>query len=37
MATIVIKPGLKVDLTKGLDPELHGLTRINSKKLEKNI
>ena len=32
MATIVIKLGLGVDLTKGLGPGLHGLTQKNWKK-----
>jgi hypothetical protein len=35
MATMVIKPGLGVDPAKGRGPGLHGLTRVNPKKLKK--
>ena len=37
MATIVIKPSLRVDPAKEAGPELHGLTRANPEKLRKNI
>jgi hypothetical protein len=37
MSTIVIKPDLGVDPAKGSGPGLHELTRVNPKKLKKNI
>jgi hypothetical protein len=37
MATIVIKPGLGVDPAKEPGLGLHGLSRVNSEKLKKNI
>jgi hypothetical protein len=35
MTTIVIKPGLEVDLAKEPDPGLYELTQVKSGKLEK--
>jgi hypothetical protein len=37
MTTIVIKPGLGVDPVKEPGLGLHGLTRVNLKKLKNNI
>jgi hypothetical protein len=37
MSTIVIKPGLRVNPTKGPGPGLHGLTWVNLEKLKINI
>jgi len=37
MPTTVNKPNLRVDPAKGPGPGLHGLTRVNSKNMKKNI
>jgi hypothetical protein len=37
MRTIVIKPGLRVDLGTGSGPELHESTQVNPKKLKKKF